>query len=120
MLARGRGLGTAFVTGIPDSETCGVNPCGWTDIVGPSAACLSFVQCADPSEFSSWLAGRGALLPSLAAQAGSDLSTTVNETVDAFFNRTLGGGPNPTTGVNWLVVGGIVLGVLLIPRLLKA
>lgn len=126
MLVRGRGLrglsGPSFVSGIPDSPTCGVNPCGLWDDISSSPACLAFVQCADPTDFSSWLAGRGALLPSVAAQAGSDVSSTVTGTIDSFLNSVFNpGNPNPTTtGINWLVVGGIVVGALLLPRLVKA
>lgn len=115
-----RGLaGAAFVSGIPDSPECGVNPCGFTDIIGPSPECVSFVQCADPSDFSSWLKGKGGLVPSLAAQAGSDVSSTVNEAIDAFFSSAVN--PAPTgSGVNWLIIGGIAAAVLFLPRLLKA
>lgn len=135
ILARGRGLRglggpPAFVTGIPDSPTCGANPCGWTDAIrfpgtGPaSAQCISFVRCADPSDFSSWLAGGGALLASLGAQVGTDVGGTVGGTVDSTIDSAVTAAFGPTaatgSGVNWLVVGGILAAVLLVPRLLKA
>lgn len=87
-----------FVTGIPDSPSCGPNPCGVFDVLGPSQECMSFVQCADPSDFSSWITGKGSLAPSLAAQAGSDVSGTIN----AFFESALGG--DPQGGVNWTML----------------
>lgn len=79
-------IGTA-ASAVPASDSCGANPCTWFDNVYVGDSCLSFLQCADPTNLlvtganQGLLAATGQAVTQVAVGAVSGAATgLVNDT----------------------------------------
>jgi hypothetical protein len=122
MLVRGRGVGLRGM-----GAECGDDPCTWFDAVYLRDACLAYKTCQNPNDPAVILANKGLIVGS-ATVAGSTVGQAagqaIESTVTGIFTNPSdpNAPPNPLGGlasVNWVMVGGAFLALLLLPRLLK-
>jgi hypothetical protein len=118
MLVRGRGL-----RGM--GADCGEDPCTWFDAVYARDACLAYKLCATPNDPATIMESKG-LLVGGATVAGTAVGTAagqgVRTAVTSLFTNPEDPEnpfPNPLAAVNWVMVGGAFLALLLVPRLIK-
>jgi hypothetical protein len=118
MLSRGRGL-----RGLGDD--CGADPCTWWDQVYMRDACLAYKTCVNPNDPEVVLVNKGLLVggAQVAGTAvGQTAGTAIESTVTGLFTNPDAASsalPGPLASVNWVMVGGAFLGLLLLPKLLK-
>jgi hypothetical protein len=116
MLSRGRGL-----RGLGDD--CGDDPCTWLDQVYMRDACLAYKTCVNPNDPEVVLVTKG-LLVGGAQVAGTAVGQTAGQAIKStvtglFTNPANPNAPNLFGDVNWVMVGGAFLALLLLPKLLK-
>jgi hypothetical protein len=95
---------TPRAAGLGDAAACPANPCTWWDDVYLGDACMSYLQCADPTNPLLTLVQKGAIVGS--AQI---LGQTAGQAVSTGFNAAF---TNPDGSTNWTfiaVVGGVGL-----------
>jgi hypothetical protein len=80
-------------TSVPDSSTCGINPCTWSDNVfdfSVSDACKAFLQCADPNNVSITATDQGVMAASgqaAGAAVGGAIGGAVNESIKSTYEQ---------------------------------
>jgi hypothetical protein len=118
MLVRGRGL-----RGM--GADCGDDPCSWVDAVYLRDACLAYKTCLNPNDPAVILANKGLIVGS-ATVAGGTVGQAAGQAIEStvtgiFTNPADPNNPvsNPLAAVNWVMVGGAFLALLLLPRLIK-
>lgn len=78
----------AITQGLGD---CGTDPCGWTDWVWVSDSCLSYLQCADPSDSRVVAMNKGLVagVTNTAANMAGSVLTSVGTNAGAATGNTL-------------------------------
>lgn len=113
------GLGSStWPTSVPDSASCGVNPCGALDNMGSvigqsSQACADFMECALPNDPTT-IALNKSLVAGVSTAVGQDVG---NVAVDAG-TGVLAGLGNSLGVPSWAVlVGAIALGLIVLKEM---
>ena len=115
------GLGSTWPTSVPDSPTCGPNPCSWLDntgsVVGESSqACADFMQCALPNDPTTIALNKN-LISGVSAAVGEDTGAVVGDVTSGVASGFVGGFGGSTTLPGYLLLGGaLVIGFLLLRR----
>lgn len=114
-------LGSTWPTSVPDSPTCGPNPCTWIDntgsVIGESSqACADFMQCALPDDPTT-IALNKSLVSGVATAVGEDVGSTVGDVASGVAGGFAGGLSDKTNFSGFLLLGGVlVLGIFLLKR----
>src|SRR5271157_3402380 len=116
------GLGSStWPTSVPDSATCGPNPCTWIDntgsVVGESSqACADFMQCALPNDPTT-IALNKSLVQGAATAVGQDVGGIVGGASSGLASGFGGGLLGSTTAPGLLLIAGaLVLGFMLMKK----
>ena len=103
------GLGqSTSITSISDTS-CGDNPCTWFDNVWVSDSCLSFLQCAQPTNL---------LVTAMSGGAGAAVGQAVGQTVAGTVGGTAQGVGN-TVGVSGALMIAAAAALLLVVAMKK-
>jgi hypothetical protein len=113
-------------------DNCGDNPCTWSDWLGPSPTCSTFLSCITSAtaaqNFSGALTG-GVPLPVIAyaggaaaSEAGSYASDVLGQAVAAGVQGATGAPPGTTPNTlmsSGLIAGGLLVGALVLWSMVK-
>lgn len=116
-------LGSTWPTSVPDSATCGVNPCDWLDntgsVIGESSdACAAFMKCALPNDPTT-IALNGSLISGASAAVGQDTGAIIGDVASNVTTGFTSGITTSTTIPGWLLIAGLVLGGLIVLKELR-
>lgn len=119
------GLGSlgssTWPTSVPDSPTCGPNPCTWIDntgsVVGESSqTCADFMLCALPNDPTT-IALNKSLAAGVATAVGQDTGAVVGDVSSGLASGFGGGILGSTTAPGLLLIAGVlVLGFMLMRK----
>lgn len=98
------GLGSSLPASFPASDTCGPNPCNWWDDVWARDGCVSFLQCAYPSDPTTI-----ALTQGVAAGAGAAAGGIASDVVGGGLSGLLDPAHLPGTVLLAVVVVGTIM-----------
>lgn len=114
------GLGSTWPTSVPDSPTCGPNPCGWLDntgsVIGESSqACADFMLCALPNDPTTIALNKN-LISGVSAAVGEDTGAVVGDVTSGVASG-FAGGLKATTSISGVVlIAGLLIGGFLLMR----
>ena len=120
------GLGSTWPTSVPDSATCGVNPCTWTDNLESGFAssdpntdpCTVFMKCALPNDPTTIAMTQG-MWAGMASAAGQDTGAMVGAVASNLTSGLGTGLLSSTTFPGWLLFAGLAIGGLLLLKELR-
>jgi hypothetical protein len=103
----------------PDSSpTCGANPCGLTDYIWTSDACLSYLGCADPTNGLYVGATQGGLTV-VSQAAGSAAGTITSDVVGGVVGGVVSGVSSSSGLSPVVIIGAAAAGLLLLMTMMK-
>lgn len=115
------GLGSStWPTSVPDSPTCGPNPCTWIDNTGSvvgeaSQACADFMLCALPNDPTT-IALNKSLLAGATTAVSQDVGNVVGDVASGVASGLTSGLSGNLSLPGVLLIGGLLIGGLLLMR----